>query len=152
SSPGGIDMHVLRPTMFFCMFLLTSVAADAQTTIRVRGTITAFDGTVLAVKSRDGKDLALRMTDKTTVAAAKAITLTDLKLGDYIGVTTVKRTDGALVAVEVHTIPRTVPAGHIPWDLQPDTMMTNAKVAAVVQAAGRQELTLEYTGNTQKIL
>ena len=55
------------------------MAADAQTNVRVRGTITAFDGTVLAVKSRDGKDLALQMTDKTTVAAAKAIPLTDLK-------------------------------------------------------------------------
>jgi hypothetical protein len=134
------------------MLLLTSVVAEAQTTGRVRGTITAFDGTVLAVKSREGKDLTLQMTDKTTVAAAKAITLTDLKPGDYVGVTTMKRADGALVAVEVHTIPRTVPAGHTPWDLQPDTMMTNANVAAVVQAAGGQELTLEYSGNTQKIL
>jgi hypothetical protein len=30
-------------------------------------------------------------------------------------------------------------------------MMTNANVAAVVQATGGQELTLEYTGTTQKI-
>jgi Domain of unknown function (DUF5666) len=145
-------MHVLRPTVFFCVLLLTSMAADAQTNVRVRGTITAFDGTVLAVKSRDGKDLTLQMTDKITVAAAKAIALTDLKQGDYVGVTTMKRADGALVAVEVHTIPRTAPAGHMPWDLQPDAMMTNANVTAVVQAAGGQELTLEYTGNTQKIL
>ncbi len=28
-------------------------------------------------------------------------------------------------------------------------MMTNANVAAVVQAAGGRELTLEYTGNTE---
>ena len=48
-------MHVLRPTMFFCVLLLTSVGADAQTDVRVRGTVTAFDGTVLAVKSRDGR-------------------------------------------------------------------------------------------------
>jgi hypothetical protein len=145
-------MHALHLTVLFCVLLLTSVAADAQTNVRVRGTITAFDGTMLAVKSRDGKDLVLQMTDKTTVAAAKAITLTDLKQGDYVGVTTMKRADGTLVAIEVHTIPRTVPAGHIPWDLQPDTMMTNANMAAVVQAAGGQELTLEYSGNTQKIL
>src|SRR4029453_4415887 len=112
-------MHVLRPAVFFCVLLLISVAADAQTNIRVRGTITAFDGTVLAVKSRDDKALGLQMTDKTTVAAAKAIALTDLKQGDYVGVTTMKRADSALVAVEVHTIPRTVPAGHIPGDSTP---------------------------------
>jgi hypothetical protein len=134
------------------VLLLTSVAADAQTPVRVRGTITTFDGTVLAVKSRDGKELALQMTDKTTVAAARAITLADLKPGDYVGVTTMKRADGTLIAVEVHTIPRTVPEGSLPWDLQPDTMMTNANVAALVKATGGQELTLEYKGNTQKIL
>ena len=145
-------MHVLRSTVFFCVLLLISVAADAQTNVRVRGTITAFDSTVLAVKSRDGKDLALHMTDKTTVAAAKAMALTDLKQGDYVGVTTMKRADGALVAIEVHTLPRTATAGHMPWDLQPEVMMTNANVATVVQTASGQELTLEYSGNTQKIL
>jgi hypothetical protein len=144
-------MHVLRPTMFFCVLLLTSVAVEAQTTVRVRGTITAFDGTVLAVQSREGKDLALQMTDKTTVAAAKALTLADLKPGDYVGVTTTKRADGTLIAVEVHTLPPTAPAGHRPWDLQPDSMMTNANVTTVVQAAGGQELTLEHTGTTHKI-
>jgi hypothetical protein len=137
--------------VFFCLVLLTSVAAEAQTTGRVRGTITAFDGTVLAVKSREGKDLALQMTDKTTVAAAKAITLADLKSGDYVGVTTTKRADGTLVAVEVHTLPPTASAGYRPWDLQPDAMMTNANVVAVVQVTRGQELTLEYTGTTQKI-
>jgi hypothetical protein len=130
--------------------LLTSVAADAQPTVWVRGTITAFDSTVLAVPSRDGKGLALQMTDKTTVAAAKAIPLTDLQSGDDVGVTTMKRADSAFVAVEVHTILRTVPAGVIPWDLQPDAMMTNTNVTAVIQTACEQELTLEYTGNTQK--
>jgi hypothetical protein len=145
-------MNVLRIVVFFCMLALVSTAAEAQTNVRVRGTITAFDGQVLAVKSREGKDLALQMTEQTTVAAAKAITLADLKPGDYVGVTSMKRPDGTLVAVEVHTIPRTVPEGYIPWDLQPDAMMTNANVAAVVQAADGQELTLEYKGNSQKIL
>jgi len=145
-------MNVLRIIVFFCGLALVSVAAEAQTNVRVRGTITAFDGQVLSVKSREGKDLALQMTEQTTVAAAKAITLADLKQGDYVGVTTMKRADGTLVAVEVHTIPRTVPEGYAPWDLQPDTMMTNANVAAVVQAADGQELTLEYKGNSQKVL
>ena len=39
-------MHILRPTVFFCVLLLTSVAADAQTNVRVRGTIITFDRTV----------------------------------------------------------------------------------------------------------
>lgn len=134
------------------VFALASAAADAQTSMRVRGTITAVDGNVLSVKSRDGKDLKLQVTDKTTVAAAKAITLAELKPGQYVGSATMKRPDGTLVAIEVHTIAPTVPEGHIAWDLQPGSMMTNANVAAVVQVAGGQELTLEYKGGSQKIL
>jgi hypothetical protein len=134
------------------MLLMTCVTSDAQTTVWVRGTITAFDGQVLAVQSRDGKDLALQMTEKTTVATFKAITLADLKQGDYVGTTTTPRADGTLVAVEVHTIPSTAAAGHRPLESRPGAMMTNANVAAVVQGADGQELTLEYTGGSKKIL
>ena len=126
-------------------------AADGQTSMRVRGTITAFDGNVLSVKSRDGKDLKLRLADNATVVAAKALKLEDLKPGDYVGSTT-RIKDGVPVALEVHTLAPTTPPGHIPWDLEPDTMMTNGNVAAVVQSAGAQQLTLEYKGGAQKIV
>ncbi len=118
----------------------------------MRGTITAFDGQVLLVQSRDGKDLKLQLAENATVAAAKAITLNDLKSGDYVGSTAMRGADGKLVAREVHTIARTVPEGHGPWDLEPDSTMTNANVAAVVTAAGGHELTLKYKGGSQKIL
>jgi hypothetical protein len=91
------------------VFALSAVTADAQQKpMRIRGTITAFDGTMLSVKSRDGQDLMIELGEKASVATAKAMTLADLKQGDYVGSTTTTRADGALVAVEVHTIPRTV--------------------------------------------
>ena len=133
-------------------FALAATTADAQKPMRVRGTITAVNGDVLSVKSRDGTDLNLQMTDKTAVAAAKAITLGDIKKGEYVGSTTHKRADGVLVAREVHRIPRTVKEGHGPWDLEPGSLMTNANVASVEKAADGEELTLEYSGGSQKIL
>jgi len=36
-------------------FALVSAAADAQTPMRIRGTITSVEGDVLSVKTRDGK-------------------------------------------------------------------------------------------------
>jgi hypothetical protein len=135
------------------VFALSAVPADAQQKpMRIRGTITAFDGNMLSVKSRDGRDLVIELGEKASVATAKAITLADLKQGDYVGSTTMKRDDGALVAVEVHTIPRSVPEGHRPWDLQPGSMMTNANIASVVQSGGGQELTLTHRDGSQKIL
>lgn len=131
---------------------LAATIADAQKPMRVRGTIAEVSGDVLKLKSRDGKDLQLQMTANTTVAAARAIRLSDLKKGDYVGSTTVKNSDGMLVAREVHRIPRTVKEGYGPWDLMPGSMMTNANVASVAKAADGQQLTLEYAGGSQTIL
>ena len=131
---------------------LTGGIAEAQKNIRVRGTITAVSGDTLSLKTREGKPMELALTEKTSVAAAKAIKLADLKPGAYVGSTTMKRADGTLVAVEVHTIPRRVAEGHRPWDLQPGSMMTNANIASVVKSADGDVLTLEYKGGSQKIL
>lgn len=132
--------------------LLTAFAAQAQTTQRIRGTITGMEGNTLSIKTREGKDIKVDLTEKATVATAKAITLTDLKQGDYVGSTTRQRQDGALVALEVHVLPRTAPEGHTQWDLEPNTMMTNANVESMVQAVGGQELVLKYKDGSQKIL
>jgi hypothetical protein len=130
---------------------IATVSVHAQSTLRVRGTISEFDGSVLSVKSRDGKDLKLKLADNATIAAAKAMTLSDLKPGDYVGATTRSGPDGARVAVEIHTLAPTTPEGHIPWDLEPESMMTNANVASV-ESAGGQYVTLQYKGGSQKIL
>jgi hypothetical protein len=127
-------------------------AAEAQTTARVRGTITGIDDSMLAVKSREGQDVKLRLADNTTVGVVKAVRFEDIKQGDYVGSTAVKRADGALVALEVHYIPPTAAPGHTPSDLQPGATMTNANVESIVQATGNRELTLKYKDGAQKIL
>ena len=126
-------------------------AVDAQTNVRVRGTITSIDGNVMAVKSRDGRDLKLALPDNVSVAVAKAIRFEDIKKGDYVGATTVLGADGTLTALEVHYLPPTVPDGHIPWDLQPGSMMTNANVGSIVTGTGKRQLTLHYKDGSQTI-
>lgn len=135
-----------------CAVLAIPAASDAQTAARIRGTITAFDGSVLAVKSREGQDLRLQLAENATVAVAKAVRFEDIKPGDYVGSAAMKRPDGALVALEVHYLPPNVPPGHSAWDLQPGATMTNASVEAVVAAAGNRELTLKWKDGAQKIL
>ena len=141
-------------TLLCAILVLISAAASAQapTTMRVRGTITAIDGNIVSVKSRDGKDLKLELTDKTVVATAKAITLADLKPGDSVGETSMRNADGRLTARAVHTIPPTVAEGHGPWDLLPDSLMTNARLVTAVKAVGSHELTVEYKDGSQKFL
>ncbi len=134
------------------LLALVCATADAQTNMRVRGTITAVDGNTLMVKSRDGKDLKFTMPDNVGVAVATAVKFEDIKPGDYVGVTAKKQADGMLAAMEVHYLPPQVPSGHIPWDLAPNTTMTNASVEAMVQDTGRRELTVKYKEGMQKIM
>ena len=131
--------------------LLAVTAAQAQTSVRVRGTITAIDGNVLSVKSREGRDLKITLADNVTVSVAKAIRFEEIKPGDKLGVTSMPGADGMPVAVEVHYLPPGVPEGQGPWDLQPGSTMTNASVAAIVAGTGNRELTLQFQGKTQKV-
>jgi hypothetical protein len=144
--------HCIAAFLAAVLALSASLAVAQQKNQRIRGTITAFDGKMLSVKSREGADLSIELTEKASVATAKAITLADLKPGTYVGATTLKRSDGTLAALEVHTLPPTVKPGHVPWDLEPGSMMTNANIEAVVKTVGGHELTLVYQGGGQTIL
>ena len=143
-----------QPGLFLlaAVLALASAVASAQTPMRVRGTITAVDGDVLSVKTRDGKDIKLNLAPNVTVAVAKAVTLADFKPGASVGSTAKRNAAGLLVASEVHALPPTVPQGHTPWDTAPGDTMTNASLAKVVKTAGGNELTLEYKDGSQKIL
>ena len=131
-------------------------AAQAQTRMFVRGTITSLDGDVLSVKSRDGKDLKINLAPKFGVRYAKALTLADIKPGDFVGPASRKRADGSLEAIslQVFTPDRRgqVPEGHMPWDLESGSLMTNATISGLVATSSGRELTLEYKGGTQKVI
>jgi hypothetical protein len=131
--------------------VFVSSIAIAQAPTRVRGTITSLDGDVLSVKSRDGKELKLTLTPDAQVAVAKKLSLSDIKPGTYVGVTSVSQ-GGKQVAKEVHLIPPTAPAGHMDWDLMPGSKMTNANLQAAVASAGGNEITLKYKDGEQKIM
>lgn len=130
--------------------VLVSSLAVAQAPTRVRGTITALDGDVLSVKSREGKDVKIHLVSNVGVTTAKRATLEELK-GKYVGVTAIQK-DGKMTALEVHAIPPQAKPGHFPWDLQPNSTMTNANLDGVAQASGGNEITLNYQGGSQKVL
>jgi len=141
--------------LFAAMLAIASAVASAQAPTPLRGTITGLDGQVLSVKSRDGKDLKLKLADNFGVAYAKAITLADIKPGDFVGPASRKRSDGSLEAISVQLFPAAligvIAQSHGPWDIEPGSMMTNAIVASEVQKSNGRELTLEYKGGSQKV-
>ncbi len=124
----------------------------AQQNVNIRGLVTAFDGKVIDVKTRDGGYVKIALPDTVNVNATKAFTMADIKPGMVMGVTTVKRADGATVAIDVRPIPPTAPQGLSPFDLQPGSTMTNAAVEAAVDSVGGQELVLNYKTGSVKVL
>ena len=132
--------------------MLACASAEAQKTTRVRGTIAGLDGHVLSVKAREQGLLKVRLADDTTIVFTKPIKLSEIKPGDFLGVTSMKGKDGRLTAIEVRRFPKPVNPGHRPFDGRDDQTMTNATVSAMVQATKGRELTLTYKGGSQKIL
>src|SRR6266404_5454438 len=123
-----------RPLIAVAMVVASSFYAIAQQTSpsRVRGTIERVDGDLLSVKSRSGEDVKLRMTGDIRLVGIIKISLADIKLGSFIGTTTVPGPDGRNNAVEVHVFPedmRGTGEGTRPYDLRPNSTMTNATVA-----------------------
>ena len=145
-------MIQFRAALLFFTLALTSAVTDAQTDVRVRGTVAAFDGKVFSVNSGDGKSMDIQLAEKTVIVFTQPIALADIKPGDFLGVTSMKRDDGTLTAFEVRRFPKPLNPGHRPFDGRSDQTMTNAAVSATVQAASGRELTVIYEGGSQKIV
>jgi hypothetical protein len=128
--------------------------ASAQDTVRVRGTIERIDGSTYVVKARDGAELKVALPDNPQIAGVVKAALSDIKQGSFVGITGMPQADGSQRALEVHIFPeamRGTGEGHYPWDLRPQSTMTNANVEQVVTAVEGQTLTLKYKEGEKKI-
>ena len=127
----------------------------AQETVRVRGTIERVEGQTLVVKARDGAELKVVLADNALVVGIVKASLSDIKPGTFVGVTGMPQPDGSQKAVEVHIFPeamRGTGEGHRPWDLRPQSTMTNANVEHAVTGVDGQTLTLKYKDGEKKII
>ncbi len=136
----------------FALLAVLTASAFAQTNVRVRGTITALNGDVMTVKTREGRDIQVHLAPDLQVAVPKKGTAADFKPGTYAGITSVKGPDGRLVAKRIHALGPQVPQMHGAWDSIPNSMMTNANIQSIAQASGGNELTMKYKDGEQKIL
>src|SRR3954469_22592313 len=147
----------LRPLIALAMLATSSIPALAQQTspTRVRGTIESVDGGTLTVKSRSGEDVKLTMTGDIRVVGIVKIALSDIKVGSFIGTTTVPGPDGGNNAVEVHVFPeemRGTGEGSRPFDLRPNSTMTNATVAESVAGNDGHTLLVKYKDGEKKVV
>jgi hypothetical protein len=116
-----------------------SSAAAQRRSCPARGTIESVDRSLVTIKSRDGADLKLHVPDDVQVRGMTGVALSDVKSGSFIGVAGMPQEDGTQKALSVLLFPEALPQvvrgeleGFRPWDLRPDSTMTNASLDQMV--------------------
>jgi len=93
------------------------------------------------------REVDLALTDHLVVSEVYPIALADIGPNSFIGTAALPQPDGTLRAIAVTVFPessRGVGEGHRPFDLQPQSTMTNATVADVAAAPVGRRLQLKY--------
>ena len=118
---SGMIQRVVAAASSLVLLCLT-VPAQAQETVRIRGTIERIEGPVYVVKNRDGSELKLTVTDNRLFVAIVPATMADIKPGMFVGSAGMMEADGTQKAIEVHIFPESMRGtgeGHYDWDLMP---------------------------------
>ena len=131
-----------------------ATAAAQSPPTRLRGSIAAIDGKTATIATREGSNVKVNLADNWAVMLVSPVSMADIKENSFVGIASLKGPDGTLSSLEVLVFPEAARGsneGHYPWDLQPESMMTNATVATVAKASDGQTLTLKYKDGTQTI-
>ena len=130
-------------------------AESAGPPVRVRGEIVKLDGDMLHVKDRKGAAVAVKLAPNFRVTELRKAELAEITAGTYIGVTALPQKDGTLKAIAIHIFPAAMKGtaeGHRPWDLAPESTMTNATVDGVVTTGIGPTLKLKYKDGEKTVV
>jgi hypothetical protein len=134
----------------------TSISASAEDTpARVRGTLQKMDGNNLTIAMKSGKETNVPLKDGAPVIAVTKGAMSDIKSNTFVGITAMPQPDGSQKAVEVHVFEESLRGtgeGHYPWDLMPNSTMTNGAVAQQVDKVEGNTLQVKYKDGEKTIV
>jgi hypothetical protein len=151
----GLMPRALVAAVTVASVLASAAWAQQPPTVRIRGTIESVDGAMLTIKSRDGTEMKVRTTDNVAVTGVAKAAKSDIKPGSYIGVTAMPESDGSQKALAIHVFPeamRGTGEGFRPWDLRPNSTMTNATVDQKVEANDGDTIVVKYKDGEKKVV
>lgn len=141
----------MRSTVLIAAAMLAALPmtafAQADSSVNVRGTVEKLDGDKLMLNARDGQKLTVALPADTRISGTEKRSLSDIKDGSYVASTSVKGPDGKLHAMEVHLFPPGPPPRNLnqrPYDLAPNSLMTNAQVTQVSKVGQGGEIIVTY--------
>ncbi len=131
-----------------------TASAQSVRRVRYRATIDSVTDKSISLTTREGQPLTMALASDTAIVAIVPIRLADIKPGDFIGSAAMPQPDGTQRALEVHVFPESMRGtgeGHRPFDLQPQSTMTNGTVGSVSGTVGRT-LTVTYQDGEKTIV
>ena len=135
---------------FLWCFALASAFGQTQEPakpVRVRGIVQNFSTSTLTVLDKGAEVIELQLPVTTPVTEVFQISITDIQAGSFIGTAALPQADGTQRAIAVTVFPesaRGVGEGHRPFDLLPNSTMTNATVAEMVANATGRTLHVKF--------
>ena len=132
-----------------------AAAAQNNPPVRLRGTVESFTAPNLVIKERSGKILTLILPEETGIAEVIPTDISSIQPGSFVGTAAMPRADGKLESLEVVVFPeaaRGTGEGHYPWDLKPESSMTNATVADLARSPNGRTLTLRYKDGEKTVI
>jgi len=146
--------RAIRVVLAGAIIAASCAAATAQT-LRVRGTIEKADGNVLTLKSTDGAELKLTLTDNALIVTVVKASMADIKEGTFLGSAAMPQPDGSQKALEVHIFPeqmRGTGEGHRPYAPVPNSTMTNGSASGAVAGVDGPAIVVKYKDGEKKIV
>ena len=137
------------------VLMCSMTLASAQDTVRIRGTVEQLEGPAFVVKTRDGSEVKLTVTDNPLWVVIVPGKMSDIKPGMFVGSAGMMQEDGTQKAIEVHIFPESMRGtgeGHYDWDLLPKSKMTNGNVEQAVTGVDGPVLSVKYKDGEKKLM
>lgn len=137
------------------VFASSMAVAQQPQMVRLRGAIESLDGQTLMVKARDGATMTMKLPESVRINGLEKKSVADIKQGGFVGITAMPLPDGTQKAVEIHIFPeamRGTGEGHRPWDLMPNSTMTNGNIDSAAASVDGKELVLKYKDGEKKFV
>jgi hypothetical protein len=151
-----MSLHPIAAASGVAAILAVSpLLAQSPPGARIRATIERVDGDTLALKTRAGEDVELRLKTPYVLTAVVPATLADIKPNAFVGVAAEPGDGDTLKAVEVHIFPesqRGAGEGSRRFDLSPTSTMTNGAASMKVESTAGPVLTVAFNGGMRRIL
>jgi hypothetical protein len=129
--------------------LVTQAACADDSSVRIHGVVSLFDGNDLVIKSDSGKAVTVRVPPEARLVHRRMLTLSDVKTGDFVGSLALRDATGRLRALGLRVFQNAAETGgegQNPVSTDPSRIVTDGSVSAVSVSDGR--LTLSFHGST----